>query len=192
MNKSKSMYVNILFSPKMFDDMLITPQNAFSILTLSAFNDMRDDSDFGRISFSGSERVDIENIVLAMLKEYEEQQGSLNALVEYDREPIVGSGEEISFKIRFKQLHIYAEPIEGYVNITMPEGWQAKYRRAVHIAKPRDVMPVSMPYKEYYTTSDLDVTVIPDNNILPLNKLQVTVELTNSPIPFVIPITLIG
>lgn len=69
-------YVNILFSPEMFDDTLITPQNAFSILALTAFNDMRDDSDFGRISFSGSERYDIENIILAMLKEYEEQQGS--------------------------------------------------------------------------------------------------------------------
>jgi len=116
----------------------------------------------------------------------------LTARVEFDKEPIARAGEELTFKVKFQQLHIYGEPIEGYVNITLPEGWTADYRKAVHIAKPRDVMPVSMPYQDYSLTSDLEVTVIPGENIGGVNKLYVNVELNTSPIPFVVPVTIVG
>ena len=69
-------YVDILFSPEMFEESVLTPQNAFAVLALTAFDGMREDTDFGKISFSGSERHDIENIIMAMLKEYNEQQDS--------------------------------------------------------------------------------------------------------------------
>lgn len=116
----------------------------------------------------------------------------ITARVEFDKEPIAKCGEALTFQIKFQQLYIYGEPIEGYVNITMPEGWTASYRKAVHIAKPRDVMPVSMPYGDYTLTSDLEVTVVPGENILGVNKLYVNVELNTSPIPFVVPITIVG
>lgn len=69
-------YVNILFAPELFDGTIVTSYNIFSILALTMFNDMREESDFGKISFTGSERTDIEHIILAMLDEYERQQSS--------------------------------------------------------------------------------------------------------------------
>lgn len=63
-------YVNILFSPEMVRDGIITPSNAFSLLSLTAFNDMRSDTEFGKITFFGAERTMIEDIISAMLSEY--------------------------------------------------------------------------------------------------------------------------
>ncbi len=118
--------------------------------------------------------------------------GQVNATVEFDGEPVIEAGGEISFKIKFKQLHIYAEPIEGCVNIILPSGWSAKHRRSVYIAKPRDIMSVSMPYQEYSYSCDLDITVMANENIAAQNRLYVCVELSNSPTPLIIPITIIG
>ena len=51
-----SNYVNVLFSPDMIADGMISAENAFSILSLSAFNEMRSDEQSGKISFFGKER----------------------------------------------------------------------------------------------------------------------------------------
>ena len=56
-------YVNILFSPELMSEEIVTPANAFSVLSLTAFNDMRSDSNYGKISFLGEERKEIEEIV---------------------------------------------------------------------------------------------------------------------------------
>jgi len=69
-------YVNILFSPEVMSEEIVTPSNAFSVLSLTAFNDMRSESNYGRITFSGTERREIEDIVFAMLKEYSERRTS--------------------------------------------------------------------------------------------------------------------
>ena len=67
-------FVNILFSPEVMSQDIVTPSNAFSVLSLTAFNDMRSDSNYGRISFWGEDRKEIEDIVFAMLKEYGAKQ----------------------------------------------------------------------------------------------------------------------
>ena len=67
-------YVNILFSPDVLGDNIITPANAFSLLWLTAFNDMRNDSDFGRISFFGQERARVEGIIGEMVTEYRNKE----------------------------------------------------------------------------------------------------------------------
>jgi hypothetical protein len=118
--------------------------------------------------------------------------GYLTACVDFGKKPIAKAGEPLSFKIKFQQLYIYGEPIEGFVRLTLPEGWTAEHPKAIHIAKPRDIMKVSMPYRTYYLTSDMDVTVTPNENIAGVNRLYATVELTTSPIPFIIPITIVG
>ena len=69
-------YVNILFSPEVMADAVITAQNAFSVLSLSAFNEMRAAQDFGCIRFFGKERDEIEVLILSMLEEYEKKQTS--------------------------------------------------------------------------------------------------------------------
>ena len=120
------------------------------------------------------------------------RHGTVNASVEFEGEPIIKAGGEISFKIKFKQLHIYAEPIEGYINAVLPEGWRAEHRRAVHIAKPRDIMPVSMPYQEYNYSCDVDFKIVAGESVSALNKIFVAVELSNAPTPLIIPITILG
>ena len=69
-------YANILFSPEVMIREVITPSNAFAVLSLTAFNDMRSESNYGRISFAGEERKEVEGIVFAMLREYSTRQTS--------------------------------------------------------------------------------------------------------------------
>lgn len=66
-------YVNICFSPETVGSRIIDQQNAFSILSLTAFNELCRDSEGGKLSFFGAERREIENILEAMLKENREK-----------------------------------------------------------------------------------------------------------------------
>lgn len=72
-------YINILFSPRIEED--TSPYSVFSLLFLSTFNELCADIGFGKTSFSGKERDDIENIVLAALKEYNEKSLSWESVV---------------------------------------------------------------------------------------------------------------
>lgn len=74
-------YMNILFSPDIIGEKLITPQNAFSVLSLSAFNEMCGESDFGKISFIGKERDEAENIIFSMLREYKDKLTSWEIVI---------------------------------------------------------------------------------------------------------------
>lgn len=69
-------YVNILFSPEVIGEEIVTPANAFCLLSLTAFNEMRSDANFGKLTFFGSERKEIEDIIFAMIKEYNEQKSA--------------------------------------------------------------------------------------------------------------------
>lgn len=75
-------YVNICFSPEVMSDALITEKNAFSLLSLTAFNEVCNESDGARLSFFGSERKEIEDILFAMLKESKEKQTSWDRVME--------------------------------------------------------------------------------------------------------------
>lgn len=74
--QSEYSYVNVLFSPERMSEEIVTPANIFSVLCLTSFNEMTCDSDFGRVRFEGAERQEIENILLTMLREYQERQTS--------------------------------------------------------------------------------------------------------------------
>jgi AraC-like DNA-binding protein len=75
-------YVNILFAPERINSNILTPTNAVSLMILTAFGDMTKDANFGKISFHGVEREEIEDIVLAMLREYEAQLTSWETVLE--------------------------------------------------------------------------------------------------------------
>ena len=75
-------YVNICFSPETMGESIINPENAFALLCLTAFNDMRCDSGGGKISFFGRERKEIEDIVEAMLREYRKKETSWERVME--------------------------------------------------------------------------------------------------------------
>ena len=74
-------YINILFSPELLGEGLVTPENAFSVLALTAFDEMRSDSDFGLLRFFGAERSEIETLILSMLWEYEGKLPSWETVV---------------------------------------------------------------------------------------------------------------
>ena len=75
-------YVNICFSPEVLGETVVTSNNAFSLLCLAVFNEMRSDAVGGRISFFGRERKEIEDIMEAMLRESREKQPSWGRVME--------------------------------------------------------------------------------------------------------------
>ncbi len=75
-------YVNISFSPETVSEAIITRENAFALLCLTAFNDMRRDADGGKVSFFGRERKEIDDIMEAMLRENRKKQTSWERVLE--------------------------------------------------------------------------------------------------------------
>ena len=75
-------YVNISFSPETVGNSLITPENAFALLSLTAFNEMRGTNDGGKVTFSGNDRSEIESIINAMLKEKSEEKAYTDAIMQ--------------------------------------------------------------------------------------------------------------
>ena len=75
-------YVNICFSPEVVASSIITSENAFSLLSLTAFNEMSRDAKGGKLTFFGAERQEIENILDAMLREKRERPQSYNKVLE--------------------------------------------------------------------------------------------------------------
>ena len=63
-------YVNICFGPEVLSDGIITPENAFALLQLTAFDELRRDSDSGVVHFGAAEREEIEALLAAMEREY--------------------------------------------------------------------------------------------------------------------------
>lgn len=117
--------------------------------------------------------------------------GYLNTRVEFDSEPVVSVNQEISFRIKFRQL-THGSPIQGAVSVSLPEGWSAQYRKSIHIARPRDLMEVSMPYEAFDVYSDLEVVVTPGERIAPVNRIYINVELSNNCMPLMIPVVVAG
>lgn len=79
--EENSSYINICFSPETVGENIITSSNAFSILSLTAFNEMRCEEGGGRITFSGTERGDVEELLSAMLREYKEKKYAWDTVV---------------------------------------------------------------------------------------------------------------
>ena len=75
-------YITICFSPEVVGQTIITPENAFALLSLTAFHEMRSDADGGKISFDLKERQSIERLLEDMLKEEQEKLGSWDRIME--------------------------------------------------------------------------------------------------------------
>ena len=73
--------VNICFDPETVGSGMITPENAFALLQLTAFEELRRDNDEGMISFSGAERDELESLLGQMLREYSERSPSWQILL---------------------------------------------------------------------------------------------------------------
>lgn len=70
-------YINICFKPEVLGEDVITEENAFALLHLTAFEDiLRESGSDGMVSWRGEERREIERLLRAMLREYTEQKRS--------------------------------------------------------------------------------------------------------------------
>lgn len=67
-------YVNICFYPETVANAIVTRENAFAVLSLTAFDELRGDSDQGVVKFCGRERVEVEAVLGAMLTEQSEKR----------------------------------------------------------------------------------------------------------------------
>jgi len=75
-------YVNICFKPEVMGESVITSENAFAILQLTAFDEIRRESDEdGMVSFRGEDREEVEHLLLAMLREYGAQKHSWQTVI---------------------------------------------------------------------------------------------------------------
>lgn len=77
-------YVNIFLSPETAGQVIVTQENALSLLLLTAFDELRKDQGGGMIRFEGKERGEIESIISSMITEHsEERMGYATVLESY-------------------------------------------------------------------------------------------------------------
>ncbi len=75
-------YINICFKPEVVGEDLITSENAFSLLHLTAFDEILQESgEEGMVSFRGEERQEIETLLSTMIREYNEKKHSWKTVV---------------------------------------------------------------------------------------------------------------
>lgn len=115
----------------------------------------------------------------------------LKTLVEYDEYPVVKTGEPFKVRLKFTQT-INDKSVQGYVNISLPEGWTADYAKAVTIFKPFDGYETKEQNVRGINQNVYEFTITPGENIMPVNKVYVHIERQGHPMPYVIPLSLIG
>lgn len=80
---SEFSYINICFNPETLGRNIITPENAFAVLQLTAFDELRrEGGGGGMISFGAAERSEVEEILFTMLKEYTKREVSWRTVLE--------------------------------------------------------------------------------------------------------------
>lgn len=75
-------YINLCFKPEAITESVLTPENAFAMLQLTAFDEIRRDSDEGIVSFADEERDEIERLLHLMLGEYKQRPPSWRTMME--------------------------------------------------------------------------------------------------------------
>ena len=113
---------------------------------------------------------------------FEVQSGYFwDSVIEYEEEPVVASGEEFKIKITFNNR--ISQPFHVDVEVLLPEGWSADYRRSVFLdCKAQNRIPVNV----------YEMTITPGDKIMPKNTVIIHVKSPLSPMPMLIPITLLG
>ena len=115
----------------------------------------------------------------------------LHTIVEYDEYPVVKEGVEFKIRLKFHQL-INDKSVQGYVNVSLPEGWTANYNKSVTVFKPFDCFETKEQNVRGIDQNVYEFTVTPNSNIQPVNKIYVHIDRQGHPMPFLVPITLMG
>ena len=111
-------FINICFHPEVMSESVITPENAFAVLQLTAFDEIRRESDEdGMVSFWGEERDEVERILRIMLREYREEKPSwrmvlksyMNVLITMILRKLTSGGEEETQDAMWKEISDYID-----------------------------------------------------------------------------------
>ncbi len=103
-------FVNICFDPETVGSGMITPENAFALLQLTAFDELRRDTDEGMISFSGAERDELERLLELMLREYSERAPSWQIMLKSYMNVLI--------------VKLLRKTVSGGLMTRMPDVWQ--------------------------------------------------------------------
>ena len=116
-SEKKYEYVNICFSPEVVANSIITSENAFSLLSLTAFNEMSRGAKGEKLTFFGAERQEIENILDAMLREKKEGQPSSDKILEsYMNIIITKMLRKTSFQVDKEELDDVWRELSDYID----------------------------------------------------------------------------
>ncbi|MBR2037502.1 MAG: ADP-ribosylglycohydrolase family protein [Lachnospiraceae bacterium] len=105
----------------------------------------------------------------------------LSAKVEYEKEPVIKAGETFVIRITFRNE--YNQVFHAEVNTYLPEGWSAEYNKMVFLRHS------DMHYSDK-TAYEMKITV--GESVQARNDLVISVRHPLSPMPMLIPITLLG
>ena len=117
----------------------------------------------------------------------------LSATVEYDREPVVRSGESFPVKVTFRHLgHWSGEMLHCSVDLCVPAGWTADYRKNMYIGRSVDIFETPEQNPRGIEQNVYRFTVTPGECVAAQNKLFLVLTSPMYAQPFTIPITLLG
>ena len=104
-----------------------------------------------------------------------------DAVVEYEKEPVIKPGEE--FKIRITLKNRLLQPYHVDVEVHLPEGWSAEYRRTTYI-------DCNAQYHKPVNTHEITLTA--GEKVCSRNNVVISVTSPVCPMPLLIPISLLG
>lgn len=75
-------YINICFLPEVLCGGILRQENALALLSLTAFDELRQEKNGGKLSFAGQERTELEGLLKSMLKEYRQREPAWEQVLE--------------------------------------------------------------------------------------------------------------
>ncbi|MBQ9545369.1 MAG: helix-turn-helix domain-containing protein [Clostridia bacterium] len=75
-------YVNLCFDPRVIVDRVLTEENAFAVLQLTAFDELRRENDEHPVCFSGEEARRVEDVLFGILGEYSSHRAFRSTVIE--------------------------------------------------------------------------------------------------------------
>ncbi len=102
-------------------------------------------------------------------------------VVEYEREPVVKSGDEFKVKVTLKNNRFNSYHYE--FDVFVPEGWEAIYDKTCYI-HPKTFRTIC--------TKSWDLTIKAGENIKSINRISVMISPKGHAVPIMIPIVLLG
>lgn len=114
------------------------------------------------------------------------------ATVEYEEMPLAKRDESLNVKVKFKYLGTDAEVLQCKIDLVLPDGWVADYRKNLYVVRNCDLYTTKEQNISGETQNEFCLNIIPGENISAQNKIYIMVTEERLAVPFVIPITLLG